>query len=82
MLTDEDKHWITERLEQMQERLKEYTDQRAEVIETRMLRAFRNFAHPVEARLRVNKALTTALDDRLDAMEDRVAALEERRTGQ
>jgi cell division septum initiation protein DivIVA len=49
MLSDEDKHWITERLEQMQERLKEYTDQRAEVIETRMLRALRNFAHPVEA---------------------------------
>jgi hypothetical protein len=63
-------------LESMEERLKEYTDQRAEVIETRLLRAFRQFAHPVEARLRSNKAIMRSFDARLDALEDRTEALE------
>lgn len=39
-LTDDDKAWISAKLEE---------------VETRMLRAFRNFAHPVEARLRVQR---------------------------
>jgi len=46
-------------------------------VETRLLRAFRNSAHPVEARLRVQKASTRAFNERLDALEDRVEFLEE-----
>mgnify|MGYP003622951791 CR=1 FL=1 len=64
-LTDEDKHWINDRLDQMESRFKEYADQRSEAIETRLLRAFRNFAHPVEARLRVNKAAIQVYDAEL-----------------
>jgi tetrahydromethanopterin S-methyltransferase subunit G len=60
-LTDEDKAWISERLEE---------------VETRMLRAFRNFAHPVEARLRVQKAVSRSFQERLEALEDRVEFLE------
>ena len=65
-LTDEDKAWIEETL-----------SRRLEGVETRLLRAFRNFAHPVEARLRVQKASTRAFNERLDALEDRVEFLEE-----
>lgn len=62
-LNEEDKEWISEQLEK---------------VETRMLRAFRNFSHPVEARLRVQKAATRAFNERLDAIEDRVEFLEDR----
>jgi hypothetical protein len=63
-LTDEDKAWISERLEE---------------VETRMLRAFRNFSHPVEARLRAQKIISRGLDQRLDELEDRIEFLEEGR---
>lgn len=63
-LTDEDKTWISERLEE---------------VETRLLRAFRNFAHPVEARRRVQKAVGRSLTERIDALEDRVEFLEDGR---
>ena len=87
-LTDEDKHWINDRLDRMESRFKEYADlmesrfkeyadQRSEAIETRLLRAFRNFAHPVEARLRANKAVIQVYDAELEALTDRVQALEE-----
>ena len=75
-LTDEDKHWINDRLDQMESRFKEYADQRLEAIETRLLRAFRNFAHPVEARLRANKAAIQVYAE-LEGLTDRVKALEE-----
>ena len=68
MLTDDDKQWITELL-----------NEKLEEVETRLLRAFRNFSHPVEARLRVQKAATRAFNERLDALEDRVEFLEEGR---
>jgi tetrahydromethanopterin S-methyltransferase subunit G len=64
MLDDNDKQWIAEKLEE---------------VETRLLRAFRNFSHPVEARLRVQKASTRAFNERLDALEDRIEFLEEGR---
>jgi hypothetical protein len=60
-LTEEDKQWIREQLEE---------------VETRILRAFRNWAHPVEARLRVQKSVGRSVVDRLDILEDRVEFLE------
>ena len=60
-LTDDDKEWIHAQLG---------------AVETRMLRAFRNFAHPVEGRLRVQKTVSRSLVERLDAVEDRVEFLE------
>src|SRR5438270_857108 len=70
------REYTDQRSESMEARLREYTDQRSEMIETRLLRAFRNFSHPVEARLRVQKASTRAFNERLDAIEDRVEFLE------
>jgi len=47
MLTDDDKHWIAERLEQM---------------ETRLLTEFQKWASPMEARVRSHTATLRALD--------------------
>lgn len=65
-------------LQSMEARLKEYTDQRAEVIETRLLRAFRQFAHPVEARLRASRVGMQVYDAELEALKERVEALEDK----
>jgi polyhydroxyalkanoate synthesis regulator phasin len=65
-LTDDDKSWIKEQLHAQ-----------VEEVETRLQRAFRNFAHPVEARLRVQKTVSRSLVERLDAIEDRVEFLED-----
>ena len=71
-LTDEDKHWINDRLDQMESRFKEHADQRSEAIETRLLRAFRNVKHPVEGRLRVDKAVSEVYYAELEALAERV----------
>ncbi len=46
-------------------------------MQTEVLLAFRNFSHPVEGRLRVQKVATRAFNERMDALEDRVEFLEE-----
>jgi hypothetical protein len=66
-LTDDDKSWIAELM-----------SQKLEELETHLLRAFRNFSHPVEARLRAQKIISRGLGQRLDELEDRVELLEER----
>jgi hypothetical protein len=71
------REYVDRRSETTESRMREYTDQRSEIIETRLLRAFRNFSHPVEARLRVQKTTTRAFNERLDAIEDRVEFLEQ-----
>jgi hypothetical protein len=67
-LTEGDKSWIAELM-----------SRKLEELETRLLRAFRNFSHPVEARLRAQKIISRGLDQRLDELEDRVEFLEEGR---
>ena len=67
------------RLETMEARLKAYADIRSETIETRLLRAFRQFAHPVEARLRVDRiSITDVYDAEIEVLKERVEALEEK----
>ena len=67
------------RLGTMEARLKEYADIRSETIETRLLRAFRQFAHPVEARLRVDRiSITDVYDAEIEVLKERVEALEDK----
>jgi hypothetical protein len=64
-LTDEDKHWITELL-----------DERLERVETNLLTAFHKWASPMEARQRTHSAAMRALDLEMEALDDRVKKLE------
>jgi hypothetical protein len=60
-LTDEDKSWITERLERMQ---------------TRLLTEFHKWASPLEARQRTHSAALRAVDLEMEVLSDRVKNLE------
>jgi hypothetical protein len=60
-LTDDDKQWITERLEQ---------------VETNLLTAFPKWASPVEMRQRSHAAAIKALDAEMESVQDRVTKLE------
>jgi hypothetical protein len=64
-LTDEDKHWITELL-----------DERLERVETNLITAFHKWASPMEARQRTHSAAMRALDLEMEALDDRVKKLE------
>jgi exonuclease VII small subunit len=50
--------------------------ERLERSETNLLKAFRKWAAPIDANLRVNKAYSLGFDDRLAALEERVNDLE------
>ena len=64
-LTNEDKQWITELL-----------DERLDRVETKLLTAFHQWASPMEARLRTHAAALRALDLEMEALDDRVKRLE------
>ena len=61
MLTDDDKQWITERLEK---------------VETTLLTEFHKWASPVELRQRSHAAALRALDAEIESLADRVTKLE------
>ncbi|HLK69593.1 MAG TPA: hypothetical protein VKU19_39460 [Bryobacteraceae bacterium] len=63
-LTDEDKQWITERLE---------------AVETKILTAFHKFAEITTARQRSHTEALQVCDLEIEALKHRVAALEGRR---
>lgn len=63
MLTDEDKHWITEQLEK---------------VETTLLTEFHKWASPVELRQRSHAAALRALDAEVESLSDRLKNLEGR----
>jgi hypothetical protein len=63
-LTDEDKKWIDDRLEQL---------------ETRLLTAFHNWASPFEMRQRSHSLAIRALDVESEYHEDRLKKLEGRK---
>jgi hypothetical protein len=60
-LTDDDKHWISERLE---------------VVETKLLTAFHKWASPVDVRLRAHSAAIRALDVEQETLRDRMDRFE------
>ena len=80
MLDEQDKQWIKAAMAEQVEKVQAEMAEQLEKVETRLLRAFRSYSHPMEARLRVQKASTRAFNERLDALEDRVEFLEEGRT--
>jgi hypothetical protein len=63
MLTDEDKQWISERLEK---------------VETTLLTEFHKWASPVELRQRSHAAALRALDAEVESLSDRLKNLEGR----
>ena len=63
MLTDEDKQWISERLEE---------------VETTLLTKFHKWASPVELRQRSHAAALRALDTEVESRSDRLKNLEGR----
>jgi hypothetical protein len=63
MLSDEDKQWITAKLEESEARSLEAMRN----MQSELLRAFRNFSYPVEARLRGQKAVGRMITLRMDA---------------
>jgi hypothetical protein len=63
MLTDEDKQWISQRLEK---------------VETTLLTEFHKWASPVELRQRSHAAALRALDAEVESLSDRLKNLEGR----
>ena len=63
VLTDEDKQWISERLEK---------------VETTLLTEFHKWASPVELRQKSHAAAIRALDTEVEALSDRLKNLEGR----
>lgn len=61
----------------MERRLRDHT----ESVETRLLEEFWKWARTSDARYRQGHAVVGALDDRVQAVEDRVADLERRKAG-
>ncbi len=70
VLTDEDKQWIQQRLDKVEERL--------ERVETTLLTEFHKWASPVELRQRSHAAALRALDTEVEALADRLKNLENR----
>ena len=67
MLTDDDKRWITDLLEE-----------RLEKVETTLLTEFHKWASPVELRQRSHAAALRAHDAELESLSDRLKNLEGR----
>ncbi len=63
-------------MESMEARLKAYTDERCEKVETSLLTAFHTWAQTYEVRARATSAMLAGVDERLGLIEERVAALE------
>jgi hypothetical protein len=63
VLTEEDKRWISERLE---------------LVETSLLTEFHKWASPVELRQRSHAAVLRALDAEVESLSDRLKNLEGR----
>jgi ABC-type uncharacterized transport system involved in gliding motility auxiliary subunit len=72
LLTEEDKQWINERLEQISRRFEE----RLEKVETTLLTEFHKWASPIEMRQRTHTATLRAIDQEMEALADRVQKLE------
>lgn len=65
MLTNEDKQWISERLEEQRRDVTE----RVEKVETTLLTEFHKWASPLEMRQRSHAAAIRALDAEVEALD-------------
>jgi len=82
VLTDDDKQWITERLDRTiagrLEEERQWVLERIEKLETTLLTEFHKWASPVELRQRSHAAALKALDAEVESLSDRVNKLEGR----
>ena len=69
-LTEDDKSWIEAKL-----------DAKLEALETKLLTAFHQWASPLDSRVRRHRDGIHDLETELDALADRVKALEDRPHG-
>lgn len=87
MLTDEDKKWMTDLLNEklgltkgeLSEQLRQHreeSNERLEQVETRLLTEFHKWASPAEMRARSHSAILRTLDLELELLADRVSKLE------
>jgi hypothetical protein len=78
MLTDEDKQWIGDHLEERLAKLEERFAERLEKVETTLLTEFHKWASPIEMRQRSHAAALRALDSEVESLSDRLKNLEGR----
>ncbi|MGO9246631.1 MAG: hypothetical protein ACLQDC_17890 [Verrucomicrobiia bacterium] len=78
MLTEEDKQWISERLEKVETTLLAEFSERLGKVETTLLTEFHKWASPVELRQRSHAAALRALDAEVESLSDRLKNLEGR----
>jgi hypothetical protein len=78
MLTDDDKQWILERLEERLGKVEERFAERLEKVETTLLTEFHKWASPLEMRQRSHAAAIKALDVEVESISDRLKNLEGR----
>jgi hypothetical protein len=71
-LTDEDRPWIVAQLQASELRLRADI----EATETKLLRAFHNWASPVEMRVRSHSAALRAMDVEIESLSNRVSKIE------
>jgi hypothetical protein len=74
VLTEDDKQWIDQRLEQFNQLF----ERRLEQVETNLLTEFHKWASPVEMRQRSHTAVLRALDAEVESIPDRLKNLEGR----
>jgi hypothetical protein len=74
MLTDDDKQWISERLQKVESEF----SARLEKVETTLLTEFHKWASPVELRQKSHAAALRALDAEVESLSDRLKNLEGR----
>ena len=60
----------------LESRLKEYTSELIEHMETKLLKEFRKWAISFESKFKANEALVTGFSERMTSLEERVSDLE------
>jgi hypothetical protein len=76
VLTDDDKKWVTEHLERLEERFSE----KIEKLETTLLTEFHKWASPLEMRQKSHAAAIRALDAEIESLSDRLKNVEGRQS--
>jgi hypothetical protein len=87
MLSDEDKQWIAQLLEQVETRVGARLEQvetrfetRLEQVETRLLTEFHKWASPFEMRQRSHSSALRAIDAEIEALSDQIKKVDARLT--
>jgi hypothetical protein len=76
VLSEDDKRWVTERLEKGETSLRTEFAERLGKVETTLLTEFHKWASPLELRQKSHAAAIRALDAEVDSLSDRLDNLE------